>query len=174
MILPELVNMAAYKDNTLGNPLLCPRERLDKINRSTLEKYRDIFFNPERIVVAFAGVNHEAAVKLTEQHFGDMKRKEGPVLSGFGSETSLSDSSDEVLSTTPLLSPSSTTFTSPTSTPPPPSSHGVFSKIPFFKNLSTSASSRATVSPLNASLMQLPELDLTRPAHYTGGFLSLP
>ncbi|KAK4997130.1 Mitochondrial-processing peptidase subunit alpha, partial [Elasticomyces elasticus] len=28
LILPELVHMAAYKDNTLGNPLLCPKERL--------------------------------------------------------------------------------------------------------------------------------------------------
>ena len=55
LILPELVHMAAYKDNTLGNPLLCPKERLESIDRKTVEAYRKAFFRPERVVVAFAG-----------------------------------------------------------------------------------------------------------------------
>lgn len=177
MILPELVNIAAYKDNTLGNPLLCPRERLDQINKSTILKYRDTFYNPERLVVAFAGVPHEEAVKLTEKFFGDMKRKEGPMLSGFGSEAAYSDKSEE-LPTMPSLSPSSTTSatsSSPPSSPPPPSnSSGLLSKFPFFKNLSTSAPSHANVSPLDPSLLESASIDLHKPSHYTGGFLSLP
>ncbi|PGH14455.1 hypothetical protein AJ80_05900 [Polytolypa hystricis UAMH7299] len=179
MILPELVNIAAYKDNTLGNPLLCPRERLDKINRSIVLKYRDTFFNPERMVVAFAGVPHDHAVKLTEQYFGDMKRKEHPVLTGIGSETSVSENDEELL-TMPSFSPSSTTSTTPTSaasTPPPqspPQSSGFLSKVPFFKNLSTSASSNAAVSSLDSTTLGSSILDLYRPSHYTGGFLSLP
>ncbi|KGQ07660.1 peptidase subunit alpha [Beauveria bassiana D1-5] len=36
LILPELVHTAAYKDNTLGNPLLCPEERLAEIGRDTV------------------------------------------------------------------------------------------------------------------------------------------
>ncbi|KAF2863220.1 hypothetical protein K470DRAFT_211407 [Piedraia hortae CBS 480.64] len=75
-ILPELTHMAAYKDNTLGNPLLCPQERLQYINRDTVEAYRKAFYRPERMVVAFAGIEHETAVRLSEQHFGDMKRTE--------------------------------------------------------------------------------------------------
>ena len=41
LILPELVHMAAYKDNTLGNPLLCPKERLTEINKGVIEAYRN-------------------------------------------------------------------------------------------------------------------------------------
>lgn len=73
LILPELVHTAAYQNNTLGNPLLCPEERLAHINRNTILEYRDIFYQPERLVVAFAGVEHATAVKLSEQYFGDMK-----------------------------------------------------------------------------------------------------
>ncbi|KAI1931747.1 Mitochondrial-processing peptidase subunit alpha [Ophidiomyces ophidiicola] len=179
MILPELVNMAAYKDNTLGNPLLCPKERLNEINRATVEKYRDIFYRPERIVVAFAGVQHEEAVKLTEKFFGDMeKRDDLPTLEGLGNTRR----NDAKVPTFPAFSPSSTTPTeSPVSSPPPsPSSpasstsSSVFSRIPFFKNLSTSAAHGASVSPLSSDLLQPSTLNLTQPSHYTGGFLSLP
>ena len=73
LILPELVHLAAYKDNTLGNPLLCPKERLELINKSTVDAYMKHFYRPESTIVAFAGVEHSEAVKLTERYFGDMK-----------------------------------------------------------------------------------------------------
>jgi len=175
LILPEMVHMAAYKDNTLGNPLLCPRERLGEINKAVVEKYRRTFFNPDRIVVAFAGVPHDEAVKLTEKYFGDMKKNEGPVLSGRGIETTLSDSPSVAregqVPTVPQFTPTSTT-SSPATTPN--SQSKILSKIPFLKNLSTSTTKKATVTPLDPSLLQSSTLDLNRPAHYTGGFLSLP
>ncbi|KAK2745232.1 Mitochondrial-processing peptidase subunit alpha [Myotisia sp. PD_48] len=180
MILPELVNIAAYKDNTLGNPLLCPKERLGQITRSTVEKYRSTFFNPERMVVAFAGVPHNDAVKITEQFFGDMKTQKSPLLAGFGSETSLSGESEDIL-TIPSLSPSSTTplETPSSSYPPSPSSStsslsSVLAKVPFLKNLSTSASHQEAVLPPGTSSLNLDMIDLNRPSHYTGGFLALP
>ncbi|EGE05657.1 mitochondrial-processing peptidase subunit alpha [Trichophyton mentagrophytes] len=183
MILPELVNMAAYKDNTLGNPLLCPRERLGQITKSTVDKYRTAFFNPNKMVVAFAGVSHTDAVRMTEQYFGDMKNQKSPLLAQFGSETSSTHGEEEV-PTFPAFSPSSTTPTespdssaphSPSSTPPSsPSSPGLLSRVPFFKNLSTSAPNQATVSPLNPSLLQTDLIDVSRPSYYTGGFMSLP
>jgi mitochondrial-processing peptidase subunit alpha len=77
LILPELVHVAAYQNNTLGNPLLCPKERLSSINRYVLEAYRKNFYLPERIVVAFAGVEHSKAVNLTQKWFGDMQRGHG-------------------------------------------------------------------------------------------------
>ncbi|KAI5846473.1 Metalloenzyme, LuxS/M16 peptidase-like protein [Morchella snyderi] len=73
MILPELMHIAAYKDNTLGNPLLCPEDQLTKIDRNVIQEYRSMFYRPERIVLAFAGVDHKTAVSLGEQYFGDMK-----------------------------------------------------------------------------------------------------
>ena len=174
LIIPELDHMAAYKDNTLGNPLLCPQERLPYITKGVIERYRDIFYKPERIVVAFAGVNHKEAVRLTQQYFGDMKRGDGPSLS----QSSLQSTTSEATSHSSITASSSasTPATSYTPPPPSPSSAGskILSKIPLFKNLSTSASSRATVSPLDPSLLQPSSLNLSQPAHYTGGFLALP
>lgn len=156
LILPELVHMAAYKDNTLGNPLLCPQERLGSIDRRTVEAYRQALFRPERIVVAFAGVPHAEAVKLTEKYFGDM------------TSPGISTTSQEQQIQPPF----------PTSQTPSQKDSRLMSKIPFLKNLSTSASQKATVSPLDPSQivphpLEQP-LDYDAPSHYTGGFLTLP
>ncbi|PMD22095.1 hypothetical protein NA56DRAFT_112613 [Hyaloscypha hepaticicola] len=168
LILPELVHMAAFKDNTLGNPLLCPKERLTQINKSVIEAYRDTFFRPERMVVAFAGVQHDEAVRLTEQYFGDMPRSEAPSLSQTGSETSVESSSTH----------SDSSISSISSQPPSPTQQPskLLSRIPFFKNISTSAPNNASVESFNdLSLSHAPTpFDITQPSHYTGGFLSLP
>lgn len=162
LILPELVHMAAYKDNTLGNPLLCPKERLQSIDRRTVETYRKTFFRPERMVVAFAGVEHAEAVRLTEQYFGDMK-----AITSSASAPLSSDASQETL--TPPY---------PTSQIPTQEKSRLMSKIPFLKNISTSAARSATVSPLDPSQIIPHPLDVpvdtTIPSHYTGGFLTLP
>jgi processing peptidase subunit alpha len=54
----------------------------------------------------------------------------------------------------------------------------LMSKIPFLKNLSTSAPHSATVSPLDPSQIIPHPLDgpipYNQPSHYTGGFLTLP
>lgn len=142
LILPEMVHLAAYKDNTLGNPLLCPKERLQEIDRNTVELYRRALFKPERIVVAFAGVDHSTAVKLAEQYFGSMQAQS--------------------------LSQSSTTTSASSSSVQQPSR--LLNKIPHLANLSTSASS-------NASITTIPDFDpaiYTQPSFYTGGFLHPP
>jgi processing peptidase subunit alpha len=72
MILPELVHTVAYKDNTLGMPLLCPEERLDDITSETLRGYMRDWYKPERMVIAGVGMEHEELVQLATQHFGDM------------------------------------------------------------------------------------------------------
>ncbi|CAG7916670.1 unnamed protein product [Penicillium olsonii] len=178
LILPELVHMTAYADNTLGNPLLCPEERLGEINKAVVERYREVFFNPDRMVVAFAGVPHAEAVKLTEQYFGDMKARDnskskGPVLSGSGIETTLSDSPQAAhegqVPTVPSFTPSST-ITSPAASQNTQSS--LLSKLPFLKNLTSNKQS--AVEPLHPSLVEPSALDLRQPAHYTGGFIALP
>lgn len=170
LILPELVHMAAFKDNTLGNPLLCPKDRLTQINKSVIEAYRDTFFRPERMVVAFAGVQHDEAVRLTEQYFGDMPKSEVsmPPQTESESESSLDSSSthsDSSISTMSSLPPS-----------PPQQPSKLLSRIPFFKNISTSAPNNASVESFNnLSLSHAPtSFDITQPSHYTGGFLSLP
>jgi processing peptidase subunit alpha len=177
LILPEMVHMAAYKDNTLGNPLLCPKERLGEINQGIIQHYRDVFYKPERIVVAFAGVEHSEALRLTEMYFGDMRKGEGPVLSGVGSETTLTDSPPATDKGQPIYPPPQPEPAPPSTTPSPSSpqqSSKLLSKIPFFKNLSTSASNQASVSHDIPTPSQYLYPDLSIPSHYTGGFLSLP
>ncbi|KAI9882727.1 MAG: hypothetical protein M1823_005533 [Watsoniomyces obsoletus] len=166
LILPELTHMAAYKDNTLGNPLLCPSERLEAINKGVVDSYRRIFFRPDRIVVAFAGVTHDEAVRLAQRYFGDM-RADGANISHVSDTLNASEPSSEVLES--IRSPTSTSASSSSLTSPPSK---LLSKIPFFKNLSTSAPHHASV--VHTPALSLPTAaDLTRPAHYTGGFLSL-
>ncbi|TID18838.1 hypothetical protein E6O75_ATG05959 [Venturia nashicola] len=165
LILPELVHIAAYRNNTLGNPLLCPAERLEFINRDVIGKYQSEFFKPERMVVAFAGVDHNTAVKLTEQYFGDMKRGEGPVLSQLGESSTTSHSSE--------ASGSNLHQSIAQQAAQSQSKDSIMSKMPFFKNFSTSASPAAKVVPsyLNAPFEPL---NLAQPSQYTGGFLALP
>lgn len=173
LILPELVHMTAYKDNTLGNPLLCPSERLGEINKAVVERYREVFFNPNRLVIAFAGVPHAEAVKLTEQYFGDMRSSDvghtkGTVLSGTGIDTTLSDGE---VPTVPQFTPSST-VSIPAASQNTQSS--ILSKFPFLKKISSSTQKDTAVEPLDPSLIEPSSLDLRRPAHYTGGFVALP
>ncbi|KAI1458249.1 peptidase M16 inactive domain-containing protein [Annulohypoxylon moriforme] len=163
LIIPELVHMAAYKSNTLGNPLLIPRERIPEINSSVLRTYRDTFYRPERTVVAFAGIPHSEAVQLATTFFGGMKGSEQPTLSRTGSETSV-DSLTSDISDASASSISSITSSSSQSS-------GIMSRIPLFKNLSTSASRNASIS--NQALVPTPE-QIAMPSHYTGGYIALP
>ncbi|CAG8574883.1 8805_t:CDS:2 [Ambispora gerdemannii] len=74
MILPELLHTVAYKDNTLGNPMLCPESKLAEMTPELIKEYIATWYRPERIVVAAAGAPHGEIVALTEKFFGDMPK----------------------------------------------------------------------------------------------------
>ena len=174
MILPEMVNVAAFKGNTLGNPLLCPRERLPFINKAVVDEYRNTFYHPERMVLAFAGLEHGPALRLAEQYFGDMRRGQQPVLSQVGSETTIQDVGPPNADP-PADSPFSSLYKTPSSSSHTPTQQAsrLANHIPFLKNLSTSASTKASISPVQpTSTGDL--IPLSTPSHYTGGFLVLP
>lgn len=164
LIIPELVHMAAFKDNTLGNPLLCPAERLPHITKRTVEAYRQAFYRPERTVVAFAGVPHDEAVQLATQFFGDMEAAPQPKLARSGSETSVDSLSSE--------SSDSSHASSASSSASQQQSSGILSRIPLFKNISTSASQNAAAAEPSSILPTQQELKAH--ARYTGGFVALP
>lgn len=146
LIIPELVHLAAFKDNTLGNPLLCPAERLPEINKQVVRGYREAFYRPERTVVAFAGVPHQQAVDLATQFFGEMEAR--PPLSRSGSETSLESGS------------------SASSTSSSKSSWSASSILPLWNDPAQNPNGTAPVLPTQEQL--------SAPARYTGGFVSLP
>lgn len=74
LILPELLHAAAYSEETLGAPLLCPADLLPHISRQSIKQYRDKLYQPEGIVAAFVGIPHEQAIELTQKYLGDMKQ----------------------------------------------------------------------------------------------------
>lgn len=69
IILLDMIHAAAYRDNTLGLPKLCPSQNLDKIDRNVLLSYLRLHHVPSRMVVAGSGVDHDEFVRHVEKHF---------------------------------------------------------------------------------------------------------
>ncbi|KAG6900515.1 hypothetical protein C0993_009468 [Termitomyces sp. T159_Od127] len=79
MILPEVLHSVAYGEKGLGNPLLCPVERIDSIDGASLRNVMKEWYKPERMVIAGAGMHHQELVELVDKHFSSLKS--GPALS---------------------------------------------------------------------------------------------
>lgn len=73
LILPELFQQTAYNNKNLGSPLICPLEKLDSLSLDDLKRYRELFYTPENLVIAFSGIPIEKAEKLIESYIGDLK-----------------------------------------------------------------------------------------------------
>ncbi|KAI0059445.1 mitochondrial processing peptidase [Artomyces pyxidatus] len=73
MILPEILHMVAYGGTGLGNPLLCPEDRIDVIDRPMLRNFMKEWYRPERMVIAGAGVDHLELVELADKYFSSLK-----------------------------------------------------------------------------------------------------
>lgn len=89
-MIPELLHETAFPNNTLGLPLICPKDRIHSITPEVLWSYRSMFFKPERIVVAGVGVNHEDFLSHAERHFGNFQsvKPSLPLNSNFASSIS--------------------------------------------------------------------------------------
>lgn len=68
-ILMDMIHAAAYNENTLGLPKICPEDNIEKMDRSTLFTYLSQHYSPERMVVAGVGVEHEALLESVQKHF---------------------------------------------------------------------------------------------------------
>ncbi|THH18254.1 hypothetical protein EW146_g2693 [Bondarzewia mesenterica] len=89
MILPEVLHEVAYNRQILGNPLLCPPDRVDLIDEPLMRQFMQDWYRPERMVIAGAGVQHEELVELADKYFSSLKYTpldvplpSGPRLSG--------------------------------------------------------------------------------------------
>lgn len=74
LLLPEILHGVAYSGETLGNPLICPTERIPEINNDLINEYRNKLYNPESITLAFIGIDHEKSLELADKYMGDMKQ----------------------------------------------------------------------------------------------------
>ncbi|KAL1508936.1 hypothetical protein ABEB36_003752 [Hypothenemus hampei] len=72
-ILMDMIHAAAYRDNTLGLPKLCPIQNLEKIDREMLFLYLSQHYTPKRMVIAGVGVEHERLVDTVQKYFVDIK-----------------------------------------------------------------------------------------------------
>lgn len=73
MIIPEILHMVAYNGEGLGNPLLCPEDRIDAIDAPLMRKFIKDWYRPERMVIAGAGMHHEELVELADKYFSSLK-----------------------------------------------------------------------------------------------------
>lgn len=72
-LLMDMIHAAAYRDNTLGLPKLCPPHNLNKIDRDMLFTYLSQHYTPKRMVVAGVGVEHFKLVDAVQKYFVDVK-----------------------------------------------------------------------------------------------------
>ncbi|KAK4687959.1 hypothetical protein P7C73_g2156, partial [Tremellales sp. Uapishka_1] len=72
LILPEILHTVAFKDNTLGMPLLCPEAQLDVLDGDLIRGFMKDWFRPERMVLAGSGMEHDELVGLAHEYFGEM------------------------------------------------------------------------------------------------------
>ncbi|KAL0951606.1 hypothetical protein HGRIS_008286 [Hohenbuehelia grisea] len=73
MILPEILHGVAYNHAGLGNSMLCPDERIPLITQGLLKNTMRDWYRPERMVIAGAGMRHEALVELVDKHFSSLQ-----------------------------------------------------------------------------------------------------
>lgn len=73
MIIPEVLHNVAYGGKILGNPLLCPEDRIDAIDESVLRGCMKNWYRPDRMVIAGAGMQHEELVELVDKYFSSLK-----------------------------------------------------------------------------------------------------
>ncbi|XP_076183131.1 mitochondrial-processing peptidase subunit alpha isoform X2 [Ptiloglossa arizonensis] len=72
-ILMDMIHAAAYRNNTLGLPKICPKENIDLIDRKILFEYLRHHYTPNRMVVAGVGVKHEDLILAVQKHFIEKK-----------------------------------------------------------------------------------------------------
>ncbi|GBP12122.1 Mitochondrial-processing peptidase subunit alpha [Eumeta japonica] len=71
-ILMDMIHAAAFKDNTLGLPKICPKGNVNGIDRGSILEYLKNYYTPDRMVVAAVGVDHEPFVEFVQKYFVDM------------------------------------------------------------------------------------------------------
>ncbi|XP_011506331.1 PREDICTED: mitochondrial-processing peptidase subunit alpha [Ceratosolen solmsi marchali] len=72
-LLLDMIHAAAYRDNTLGLPKVCPEGNINKIDRKILFTYLKHHYVPKRMVIAGVGVEHKRLVEAVEKYFVDKK-----------------------------------------------------------------------------------------------------
>ncbi|XP_052790928.1 mitochondrial-processing peptidase subunit alpha-like isoform X2 [Mya arenaria] len=73
VLLNEMVFAAAYRNNSLGLPKICPVENLGLITPQTLYTFMNGFYDPKRMVIAAVGIEHESLLEMVQRQFVEKK-----------------------------------------------------------------------------------------------------
>jgi processing peptidase subunit alpha len=119
LILPEILHTVAYRDNTLGMPLLCPESQLSQLGETEVRGFMKDWYKPERMIVAGVGMAHEELVSLAEEHFGNIPSSSASTSASTSTSASPTPHSlREPATTRPLGSKSFATVSSANVDPP--------------------------------------------------------
>ncbi|XP_003743034.1 mitochondrial-processing peptidase subunit alpha [Galendromus occidentalis] len=72
-LLTEMIHKAAFNNNTLGLPKLCPEENIPLIDQKMIFTFLKQRFTPERMVVAGVGIDHDRLVECVQKNFVEKK-----------------------------------------------------------------------------------------------------
>lgn len=82
LVLGEAVQVAAYgEDQQLGQLHFAVPESIDLLTPPAVQDFlsKNIYQNPEGIVIAGAGISHDVLVDLTKEYFGHLQQTSAPV-----------------------------------------------------------------------------------------------
>lgn len=71
-LLQEYIHAAAFRDNTIGLPRMCPPENIPLITADMIYRYLATLYDPKRIVLAGVGVDHERLVQAAKGPWNDV------------------------------------------------------------------------------------------------------
>nr|CAB3264969.1 mitochondrial-processing peptidase subunit alpha-like [Phallusia mammillata] len=112
-MMTELIHEAAFRGNTVGLPRFPPEETLADINVDVLKTFLRSYYQPQRMVVAGVGVDHDELSKMCEKYISASAKSpswslDGPVLQDnsvaqyTGGEVRVEKSFDLSLSVVPM------------------------------------------------------------------------
>ncbi|EPX75028.1 peptidase(MPP) complex alpha subunit Mas2 [Schizosaccharomyces octosporus yFS286] len=77
-LLGELAHVTAFKNNTLGNSLLCPPERASSVTADSIQRYLQHFYHPKNMTLAYSGISEEVARDITQELYGHLPKSTQP------------------------------------------------------------------------------------------------
>ncbi|CAF3963232.1 unnamed protein product [Adineta steineri] len=74
-LITDMIHAAGYKNKTLGLPKYTPVDNIARIDASLIKSYMKDFYQPERMVLAGVGVDHQQLVDLGKKYFSVPKNE---------------------------------------------------------------------------------------------------
>eukprot|EP01027_Heterolobosea_sp_BB2_P026958 GEZU01042093.1.p1 GENE.GEZU01042093.1~~GEZU01042093.1.p1 ORF type:complete len:333 (-),score=146.36 GEZU01042093.1:225-1223(-) len=71
LLVGEALHNVAFRNNTLGNPLVCPPHQAEAMTRDTLVAFHEKHFNGSGIILSGTNVNHQQFVEMANLYFGE-------------------------------------------------------------------------------------------------------